>query len=262
MSGLSEKQELTSSYILLKDISMTFKSRGGEVEALRNVYLEVFRDEFVSIVGLSGCGKTTLLRIVAGLIEPTSGQVFIAGKKITGPLYNVGMVFQSPVLLRWRTVLRNILLPIEVKKLDTNQYLDRAKQLIQLTGLSGFEDKYPHELSGGMQQRVSICRALITNPDLLLMDEPFGALDALTREQLNTELLRIWQSQKKTVLFVTHSVSEAVYLSDKIVVMSARPGTIIECIDVDLPRPRKRTDPRFTELMVRILRLLGVRSDV
>lgn len=262
MSGLSEKQELTSSYILLKDISMTFKSRGGEVEALRNVYLEVFRDEFVSIVGPSGCGKTTLLRIVAGLIEPTSGQVFIAGKKITGPLYNVGMVFQSPVLLRWRTVLRNILLPIEVKKLDTNQYLDRAKQLIQLTGLSGFEDKYPHELSGGMQQRVSICRALITNPDLLLMDEPFGALDALTREQLNTELLRIWQSQKKTVLFVTHSVSEAVYLSDKIVVMSARPGTIIEFIDVDLPRPRKRTDPRFTELMVRILRLLGVRSDV
>ncbi|MEM4282814.1 MAG: ABC transporter ATP-binding protein [Candidatus Woesearchaeota archaeon] len=262
MSGFGEKQELTSSYILLKDISMTFKSRGDKIDALKNVNLEVFKDEFVSIVGPSGCGKTTLLKIVAGLIKPTSGQIFMAGKETTGPVYNIGMVFQSPVLLRWRTVLRNILLPIEVKKLDTNQYLDRAKQLIQLTGLSGFENKYPHELSGGMQQRVSICRALITDPDLLLMDEPFGALDALTREQLNIELVRIWQSQKKTVLFVTHSVSEAIYLSDKIVVMSARPGTIIECIEVDLPRPRKRTDPRFIELTGKILRLLGVKADV
>jgi len=202
-----------------------------------------------------------VLRLLAGLIEPTSGEVLIDGKKAVGPAGNIGMVFQSPVLLRWRPALSNILLPIEVMKLNKAEYEKRAMELIELTGLQGFENSYPSELSGGMQQRVSICRALITDPSILLMDEPFGALDALTREQMNHELLRIWQTKKKTIVFVTHSVTEAVYLSDKILVMSKRPGRVLEEIKVDIPRPRRRGDARFVELADRILRLLGVPPD-
>jgi len=255
-------QQQTTTYIFLDNVSKTFVTRGGKVEALRNVSLEINKDEFVSIVGPSGCGKTTILKLVAGLISPTAGKVYVRGALVKSPVSNVGMVFQSPVLLRWRNVWRNILLPIEIRKLDQKQYVDKARELIKLSGLEGFEDKYPHELSGGMQQRVSICRALITDPDILLMDEPFGALDALTREQMNQELIRIWQAKKKTVLFVTHSVTEAVYLSDKILVMSPRPGTIIETINVDLPRPRRKGDPEFISLTTRIFKLLGVTTDV
>jgi len=249
------------SYISLKNVSKIFKTKGGAVEALRDVNIDIGENEFVSIVGPSGCGKTTILKIIAGLIQPTTGEVYVRGEKVVNPIRNVGMVFQSPVLLRWRTVLKNIILPIEIKKLNEKYYLEKARYLIELTGLKGFEDKYPYELSGGMQQRVSICRALITDPDVLLMDEPFGALDALTRDQLNRELINIWQHQRKTVVFVTHSVNEAVYLSDKIYVMSPRPGTIIEEVKVDIPRPRNRGDPKFVTLAERILKLLGVEFD-
>lgn len=259
--GVSELRA-SISYIFLNNVSKIFKTKGGQVHALKDVNMDVAKEEFVSVVGPSGCGKTTLLRIIAGLIQPTSGEVFVRGKRVTRTISNIGMVFQSPVLLKWRTVLDNILLPIELKKLNKKDYIDKAMELIDLTGLNGFENKYPGELSGGMQQRVSLCRALITDPDILLMDEPFGALDALTREQLNKELLKIWQLRRKTVVFITHSVSEAVYLSDKIFVMSPRPGTIIDVVTVDIPKPRKRSDPQFYKLTERILRALGVEPDV
>lgn len=253
--------KILPSYIQLNNVAKIFYTKGGKVEALRDVNMEIGENQFVSIVGPSGCGKTTILKIIAGLTEPTTGEVYVRGQKVVNIIQNVGMVFQSPVLLKWRTVLKNIMLPIEIKKLSEKEYLEKAHNLIELTGLKGFEDKYPNELSGGMQQRVSICRALITDPDILLMDEPFGALDALTREQLNRELINIWQYKKKTVVFVTHSVNEAVYLSDKIFVMSPRPGTVIEEINVDLPRPRIRSDPKFIALVEKILKLLGVAVD-
>ena len=253
--------KILPSYIQLNNVAKIFYTKGGKVEALRDVNMEIGENQFVSIVGPSGCGKTTILKIIAGLTEPTTGEVYVRGQKVVNIIQNVGMVFQSPVLLKWRTVLKNIMLPIEIKKLSEKEYLEKAHNLIELAGLKGFEDKYPNELSGGMQQRVSICRALITDPDILLMDEPFGALDALTREQLNRELINIWQYKKKTVVFVTHSVNEAVYLSDKIFVMSPRPGTIIEEINVDLPRPRIRSDPKFIALVEKILKLLGVAVD-
>jgi len=258
--GMYEAKILPS-YIQLNNVAKIFYTKGGKVEALRDVNMEIGENQFVSIVGPSGCGKTTILKIIAGLTEPTTGEVYVRGQKVVNIIQNVGMVFQSPVLLKWRTVLKNIMLPIEIKKLSEKEYLEKAHNLIELTGLKGFEDKYPNELSGGMQQRVSICRALITDPDILLMDEPFGALDALTREQLNRELINIWQYKKKTVVFVTHSVNEAVYLSDKIFVMSPRPGTVIEEINVDLPRPRIRSDPKFIALVEKILKLLGVAVD-
>ena len=258
--GMYEAKILPS-YIQLNNVAKIFYTKGGKVEALRDVNMEIGENQFVSIVGPSGCGKTTILKIIAGLTEPTTGEVYVRGQKVVNIIQNVGMVFQSPVLLKWRTVLKNIMLPIEIKKLSEKEYLEKAHNLIELAGLKGFEDKYPNELSGGMQQRVSICRALITDPDILLMDEPFGALDALTREQLNRELINIWQYKKKTVVFVTHSVNEAVYLSDKIFVMSPRPGTIIEEINVDLPRPRIRSDPKFIALVEKILKLLGVAVD-
>jgi NitT/TauT family transport system ATP-binding protein len=248
--------------IQIVNVEKVFYTKTGSVKALDGVTTEVRPMEFVSIVGPSGCGKSTLLRIVAGLIPPTKGMVMIDGKKVEQPVDNLGMVFQSPTLLRWRTVTENILLPIEVRKLNKRDYASKAMELIELTGLSGFEDKYPSQLSGGMQQRVAICRALITDPAILLMDEPFGALDALTREQMNYELLKIWESRRKTVMFVTHSVTEAVFLSDRVVVMSKRPGRIIDDIRVDMPRPRRRNDPRFLELVDRIHAKLGIEVPV
>jgi NitT/TauT family transport system ATP-binding protein len=196
-----------------------------------------FRPNFVSIVGLSGCGKSDAaedhFRFAAGVV----GKGLVNGERVDQPLENVGMVF-LPVLLKWRSVLGNILLPVEFAKLDLASHLQKAQALIKLVGLAGFEEMYPHELSGGMQQRASLCRALVTDPQLLLMDEPFGALDAMTRDELDIELLRIWEERKKTVLFVTHSIQEAVFLSDQVFVMSARPGRLLEKIKIDLPRPR------------------------
>jgi len=223
--------------IQVKGVSMVFKTlKGGEVNALENVTLDVEKGEFVSIVGPSGCGKSTLLRIIAGLIRPSSGEVIIDGKKITEPSSKVGFVFQTPVLMPWKRVKENILFPIELLKGKVNE--EFVKTLISKLGLNGFENAYPFELSGGMQTRVAIGRALIYNPEILLMDEPFGPLDALTRESLGLELLRIWSDYKQTVLFVTHDISEAVFLSDKVVVMSPRPGTIKRVFNIELERPR------------------------
>jgi NitT/TauT family transport system ATP-binding protein len=197
--------------------------------------------EFVALVGPSGCGKTTLLRILAGLLRGTTGEVTLKGTPVDRPRRDIGMVFQSPVLLPWRTVLDNALLPVKVLGLDRKTYLKTALELIELVGLKGFEQKYPFELSGGMQQRNAIVRALVFDPSILLMDEPFGALDAMTREVMNAELLRIWDEKKKTVFFITHSIPEAVFLADRVLVMSPRPGRIVGTVTVDLPRPRDIT---------------------
>ncbi len=208
------------------------------MQALREVSLAIERNEFVAIVGPSGCGKSTLLRLIAGLIGPSSGQVTIDGVAVDGPRRDIGVVFQAPTLLPWANVLDNVLFPLKILHRLAPDSPDKARDLLRLVGLSEFERKMPSELSGGMQQRASICRALITDPDILLMDEPFGALDALTREEMSLELLRIWQEQPKTIFFVTHSVPEAVLLADRVCVMTARPGRIIEIIDVPLARPR------------------------
>jgi NitT/TauT family transport system ATP-binding protein len=225
--------------IVINHAAKTFVTRGGdEVVALSDVSLEVARNEFVCLVGPSGCGKSTLLRLVAGLVAPTAGSVAIDGTAVTEPRADTGIVFQAPTLLPWASILDNVLFPLDMMdRLDATSRA-HACELLELVGLAGFEGKYPRELSGGMQQRAGICRALVHDPDILLMDEPFGALDALTREELTVELMRICRERPKTTLFVTHSIPEAVLLADRVVVMSARPGRIAEIIDVPLPRPR------------------------
>jgi NitT/TauT family transport system ATP-binding protein len=201
----------------------------------------------VTLVGRSGCGKSTLLRIVAGLLEPTGGRVTIAGTPVTGPRRDVSLMFQRPALLPWRNVIENVLLPVEVHRLDRRAYRRRAHDLLELVGLDAFATRSPWELSGGMQQRVALCRALVVEPRILLMDEPFAALDALTREELGLELQRIWSEHRATILFVTHSIEEAVLLADRVVVMSARPGRIRRVVPVDLPRPRSLGESRRSE---------------
>jgi NitT/TauT family transport system ATP-binding protein len=246
--------------IVVDRVAKVFASGARSVTALESVSFDIPTANFVSIVGPSGCGKSTLLKILSGLIPASSGKATVSDQPVTGPLENVGMVFQAPVLLKWRSVLGNILLPVEFAKLDVARHVEKARALIDLVGLSGFEEMYPHELSGGMQQRVSLCRALVTDPQLLLMDEPFGALDAMTRDELDMELLRIWEERKKTVLFVTHSIQEAVFLSDRVFVMSARPGRLLEIITIDLPRPRTlemMSTARFGEYTLRIRALLA-----
>ncbi len=219
--------------------------------AVKELSFEVAENEFVTLVGPSGCGKSTTLRMVAGLVPPTDGKVYIRGKEVGGPISDVGMVFQSPVLLPWRNTISNVLFTAEMAGRRPREYSQRARDLIKLASLEGSEKSYPHELSGGMQQRAAICRALLLNPSLLLMDEPFGALDIMTREKMGFELQRIWSASKNAVLFVTHSITEAVLLSDTIVVMTARPGAAKAVIKVELPRPRDAKtlrDPRFVEL--------------
>jgi NitT/TauT family transport system ATP-binding protein len=208
------------------------------VVALSDIDFSITDGEFVSIVGPSGCGKSTLLRILAGLMPPTQGEAALNGSAITGPRRDIGVVFQSPVLFPWRTVLANAKLPVDVQGLDKAAMHKRAQELLKLVGLEGFEGRYPRELSGGMQQRVSLVRALIHDPALLLMDEPFGALDAMTRETMHIELQRIWMESRKTVVFITHSIAEAVFLSDRVLVMTPRPGKVAEILKIDLPRPR------------------------
>lgn len=209
------------------------------VLALDNVSLEIPEGQFTSILGPSGCGKSTFLRCIAGLEEISDGSLHVRGKEVNGPPDNIGMVFQRDALLDWRTIERNIMLPIEFAKKSTQAAAPSMAKLLKLTGLTDFGDRYPRELSGGMRQRAAICRALIDSPALLLMDEPFGALDALTRDQMNVELQRIWLEIRNTVIFVTHGISESVFLADKVAVFSPRPGRILEVIDIDLPRPRK-----------------------
>ncbi|HEY3566248.1 MAG TPA: ABC transporter ATP-binding protein [Casimicrobiaceae bacterium] len=228
--------------------------------AIERAGFAVEGNEFVSIVGPSGCGKSTLLRMVAGLIPPSGGRITVRGRTVSGPISDVGMVFQSPVLLPWRTTLANILFIAEVAGKRAGAHRDRALELISLAGLVGFEDAYPHELSGGMQQRAAICRALLLDPPLMLMDEPFGALDVMTRERMAFELQKIWAANRNTVLFVTHSISEAVLLSDTIVVMSPRPARIQDVVRVDLARPRDvgvLSHPRFLELSDRVRSGIG-----
>lgn len=224
--------------IELRGVSQTFRTRSGTVQALQDISLTIAESEFVALVGRSGCGKSTLLRIVAGLLSATSGEVTVAGDRVTGPRPDVSFMFQRPALLPWRSVLDNVLLPAEVARLDRKVATQRAYELLELVGLQEFHKRLPHELSGGMQQRVSLCRSLLLQPRVLLMDEPFSALDALTRADLTVELQRLQMQNASTVLFVTHSVDEAVVLADRVVVLSPRPGRLRRIIEVDVPRPR------------------------
>jgi NitT/TauT family transport system ATP-binding protein len=247
--------------IEISDLEKRFATLSREsVTALTGMNLSAAKGEFISIVGPSGCGKTTLLRILAGLEQQTSGKVLIAGRQLAGPRDDVAVVFQAATLLPWNTVLNNVLLPAKLKGRPASETSDRAHELLRLVGLSDFARKYPFELSGGMQQRVAICRALIRNPSILLMDEPFGALDAMTRETMNVELMRWCDKEQKTVIFITHSIPEAVLLGDRVVVMSPRPGRISQIFSVDIPRPRDlRTMalPIFGELCDQVRTVFG-----
>ena len=249
--------------IRLDRVGMTYTTASGTVEALRDIDLAVGRGELVAIVGPSGCGKSTLLRVIAGLRPPSRGRVEVDGRPVTGPLPSVGMVFQAPVLLKWRTIEGNVLLPAELSGLDPAAYRSRAAELLRLVGLAEFAGRLPRELSGGMQQRASLCRALLLDPPLLLMDEPFGALDAMTRDEMNLELLRVWgegSRERKTIVFVTHSIPEAVFLADRVVVMTPRPGRLARVFDVPLPRPRtvtSRAGADFGALTLAVHEALG-----
>ncbi|KAB2872441.1 MAG: ABC transporter ATP-binding protein [Bauldia sp.] len=224
--------------ISIRDASKIFRRDGNETVALGGVDLDIRRGEFIAVVGPSGCGKSTLMRLIGGLIAPTGGEIIIDGTAVGAPVTDLGIVFQKPILLEWRTVLENVLFQIDMRGLRKRDYLDGARRLLAAVGLAEFENRYPHELSGGMQQRASIARALIHEPPLLLMDEPFGALDALTREQMRIDLEELWLSTRKTVVFITHSIDEAVLLADRVVVMTPRPGRIDRVIEIDLERPR------------------------
>ena len=237
--------------IELVDVAKTYRTRDGEVESLRPLTFDIADGEFLAVVGPSGCGKSTLLKMVAGLLPSSNGRILLNGKEVNGPPDDVGIVFQSPVLLAWRTVLANVMLQIEMRHLPRDQYLPKAHALLRMAGLQEFERKLPWQLSGGMQQRASICRALVHDPAVLLMDEPFGALDAMTRERMNLELQRIWYETRKTVMFITHSIPEAVFLADRVLVMTERPGAIAAIYDVPLTRPRSLAmmgDPAFITL--------------
>ncbi len=237
----------------IKNLIKTFPKDDTEMIAVSGFQLDVKEGEFICLLGPSGCGKTTVLRIIAGLQSPTSGELTLRGNPITGPGSDRGMVFQEFGLLPWRSVKKNVEFGLEVQKMDDAKKNEISKRFIDLVGLTGFENSHPNQLSGGMKQRVGIARALASNPEILLMDEPFGALDAQTRNLMQKELLRIWEETKKTVIFVTHSVDEAVYLSDRIVVMTGRPGKVKEIYKVSLPRPRDRAHPDFINLRKTIL---------
>jgi len=245
-------------------LQKTYRARSGAlVRAIDRYDFAVEQGEFVSVVGPSGCGKSTLLKLVAGLIAPTAGRVLLRNREVIGPQPDFGMVFQAPTLLKWRSVLNNVLLPIQILRQRRADYLERARELLRMTGLEEFADVYPWELSGGMQQRASICRALIHDPSLLLMDEPFGALDEMTREVMNDQLLHLWSRTRKTVIFVTHSIPEAVYLSDRVVVVSPRPSEVVDVIDIALPRPRTQAakfTPEFAEAVKAVRARLGLEN--
>jgi NitT/TauT family transport system ATP-binding protein len=225
-------------FLSVTGLAKIYPSRAGAILALKEVSLAVGTAEFVSLLGPSGCGKSTLLRCVAGLERPTAGSIVLSGSAVTDPPRDMGVVFQRDVLLDWLTVLGNILLPARIRRLPLGEWRGKAERLLAMIGLEGYANRYPWELSGGMRQRVAICRALLLDPALLLMDEPFGALDAMTRDELNLELQRLWLADAKTVLFVTHSIAEAVFLSDKVVIMSPSPGRVVDTVTVELARPR------------------------
>jgi NitT/TauT family transport system ATP-binding protein len=247
-------------FIAIGGLCKTFATlQDDRIEALVDINVTISAGSFATIVGPSGCGKSTLLRILAGLTPPSAGSVEIAGRKVVGPRKDIGMVFQSSILLPWRTVLDNVMLPAEILGIPRDKAKARAQELLRMVHLAGFDNKYPQELSGGMQQRASIARALLHDPAILLMDEPFGALDAMTREQMSLELQRIWQESGKTVILVTHSIPEAVFLGDQVLVMTPRPGRLAEVLPVALPRPRGldgMATPEFGELTREIRGLL------
>jgi NitT/TauT family transport system ATP-binding protein len=232
--GLAAGRSRGGAMVRIAALKKTF----GELEAIRQLSFDVADGEFLSVLGPSGCGKSTLLMMIAGLIDPSAGEIRIKDAKVAGPRREVGVVFQSPVLLPWRTVLQNVLFPIELLKLPRRQYERRAMDLLRMAKIDEFSGHLPRQLSGGMRQRVAICRALVHDPSILLMDEPFSALDAITRDEMAVELQRIWQANRKTVIFVTHSIREAAFLSDRVLVMARRPATIIDELPIGLPRPR------------------------
>ena len=249
-----------AAYIQGRNVNLTFRPPNrGPVRALYGFDIEVHEGEFLSIVGPSGCGKSTFLNVLLGLIKPDSGDLRMHGKPITGPGTDRAMVFQEFGLLPWRTVQHNVELGLELKGVPAAKRRETCQSLVELVGLAGFEGHYPHELSGGMKQRVGLARALATDPDVLLMDEPFAALDAQTRDLMQVELLRIWREARKTVLFVTHQIDEAIYLSDRVMVMTKRPGHAKKIFPIDLPRPRDyemRVTPEFNELKLEIWQTL------
>ena len=251
MSGVDARTKIE-----VDAVSKEYRTRGGDpILAMSDTSLTVGSGEFICVVGPSGCGKSTLLQIILGLTSASSGEVRVGGTRVDGPRRDVGVVFQQALLLPWLTVLGNVMLPVTVQRRRKSDFLDRAQHLLDMVGLSGFEDRYPSELSGGMQQRVAIARALIHQPAYLLLDEPFGALDALTRETMNVELQRIWMETGATVLLITHSIPEAVFLADRVAVMSPRPGMIVDMIDVPFSRSRDLellTDPGFATLTKQI----------
>ena len=254
---------ISESFISLRDVRKVYRTRGEEFEAIQSISMEVNAGELVCIVGPSGCGKSTLLRILAGLHPHDGGEVRIGSAEETfDPSRDVGMVFQQPLLLKWRRILENVLLPAEILGLPMKQSRERARELLSMVGLVGFENSYPYELSGGMQQRAAIARALVHDPKLILMDEPFGALDALTREKMNLELLQIWHESQKTILFVTHGIQEAVFLGSHVAVMTAGPARLAEYMTIDLPDNREldiKTHENFGEYTRRIYRLLDMK---
>ncbi len=256
---------MLSEPITVKNLSKLYPTRGTSVSALEAISFGVGEGEFIAVVGPSGCGKSTLLKILSGILPPSSGEAFLGGTRIAGPRRDIGVVFQSPVLFPWRTVLDNVLLPVDVQGLERARYTKVAMDLLALVGLQGFEQRYPWELSGGMQQRVAITRALVHDPGMLLMDEPFGALDAMTREHMNLELQRIWMEKKKTVLFITHSIPEAVFLADRVLVMTPRPGRIMDDLRVEIPRPRSldvMATPAFGALVKQIRARFNVKGGI
>lgn len=241
-------------------VSKGYQRPDGRLPVLDHISFQVKEREFLCLVGASGCGKTTLLKLIAGLEDPTAGSIGLAGEKVQQPSRRVGFVFQDPTLMAWRTVKANVMLPLEVDGLNEREAQDQAQALLDLVGLHGFEGTHPAQLSGGMAQRVALARALVHDPQLLLLDEPFGALDALTRERMGRELLRIWRARRKTVVMVTHSVPEAVYLADRVLVLGPRPASIVDEVSIDLPRPRSqevREAPACTAVMRRVRHALG-----
>lgn len=240
---------MTDPFIRLQNVDKVYQTSDGPIEAIQDVSFDIQQSEFIAIVGPSGCGKTTILKMLAGLVPYTAGEITIAGRRVDRPQIDLGIIFQDSVLLDWRNVLSNVMLQIEIRGMNRSVYEPQALDLLNRVGLTGFENKNPFELSGGMKQRVSICRALVHDPPLLLMDEPFGALDALTREQISMDIQHLWLEKRKTALLITHSIPEAVLLADRVIVMSPRPGQIIEIFDIDIPRPRRLDNlpPAFDE---------------
>jgi NitT/TauT family transport system ATP-binding protein len=251
--------------ISIREMGKRYATRDGDLLAVDGLNIEIAEGSFVAIVGPSGCGKSTVLKILAGLQPVSTGQISMRGTPLVGPRSDIGIVFQSPVLFPWRSVLDNVMLPILVLGMKVDGGRKVARDLLALVGLKDFESRYPWELSGGMQQRVAIARSLVNDPSLLLMDEPFGALDAMTREHMNVELQRIWMERRKTVLLITHSIAEAVFLADRVLVMSSRPGRIIDDVAIELPRPRPletMNSPEFGAYVVRIRTLFNLRGGM